>query len=346
MSIKKTVFGKTADGRQVDLFTMTNANGLVASVMTWGATLTNMEAPDRDGKPGRITFGYDSLEGYFDNPAYFGCTVGRCANRISKAKFTLDGEEYTLAANVAPNHLHGGIKGFNSFVWDAKEIDSAAGDSVEFTFLSPDGQEGYPGNLSVKVVYTLTDDNELKIDYTAVTDKPAIVNLTNHAYWNLADAGASDILNHELTLFADTYVPTNEQQMPTGEIFAVAGTPMDFNNQTAIGARINQVEGGYDHNWVVNASQTSPAPAAKVYEPVTGRTLEVFTTEPGIQLYAGNHLDGSITGAGGTVYKYRHGLCLETQHFPDSPNQPEFPSIVLRPGQTYRQLTVHKFGAE
>jgi aldose 1-epimerase len=287
------------------------------------------------------------LEGFIEQSYYFGCIAGRYANRIAKGRFALNGIEYTLAQNDGPNHLHGGIKGFDKVVWDAEEVGDGA--ALKLTYLSKDGEENYPGNLSAQVIYTLTDDDALRIDYYATTDQDTIVNLTNHAYFNLADCGAGDILSHELAINADRFTPVDDTAIPTGELRSVAGTPMDFSQPTAIGARIDQDDeqlrfgGGYDHNWVLKSSDGSLALAATVKEPTSGRVLKVYTTEPGIQFYSGNFLDGSFAGKGCVVYQKRSGLCLETQHFPDSPNKPDFPSTVLRPGEEYRTTTVFKF---
>lgn len=349
MDIKKEPFGKMADGTPVDLYTLTNTSGLQVQITTYGSAVVSLLVPDRDGKLGDIALGFEALEGYIQQSFYIGCTAGRYANRIAKGKFTLNGVDYTLAQNDGDNHLHGGVKGFDKVVWDAREKSDAAGVGLELTYLSKDGEEGYPGNLSAEVVYTLTNDDELRIDYRATTDKDTIVNLTNHTYFNLADGGAGDILGHELMINADRFTPIDSTQITTGELHSVASTPMDFRQMTAIGARIGQDHEqlrfglGYDHNWILNRSGDALALAAKLQEPTTGRVMEIYTTEPGIQFYSGNFLDGTITGKGGKVYQYRHGLCLETQHFPDSPNKPGFPSTVLRPGETYQTTTVHRF---
>ncbi|MBN1813333.1 MAG: galactose mutarotase [Anaerolineae bacterium] len=349
MNIKKEPFGKMADGTPVDLYTLTNASGLQAKITTYGGAVVSLLVPDRDGKLGDVALGFETLEGYIHQSFYIGCIAGRYANRIAKGKFTLDGVGYTLAQNDGNNHLHGGVKGFDKVVWNAQKKSDDAGMGLGLTYLSKDGEEGYPGNLSAKVVYTLTDDDELRIDYQATTDQDTIVNLTNHTYFNLADGGAGDILGHELMINADRFTPVDSTQITTGELRSVASTPMDFRQMTAIGARIGQDDEqlrfglGYDHNWVLNKSDDALALAAKLQEPTTGRVMEVYTAEPGIQFYSGNFLDGTATGKGGKVYHYRHGLCLETQHFPDSPNQPGFPSTVLRPGKTYQTTTVYRF---
>jgi aldose 1-epimerase len=344
-SIHKELFGKTKDGEPVELFTLTNSHGLKARVMTWGATLVSMQTPDRAGKLADITLGFDTLDGWLGAHPFFGSTAGRYANRIAKGKFTLDGKEYTLATNNGANHLHGGIKGFDKKNWSAEMLSGANG--VRFSTTSPDGDEGYPGALKATVIYSLTDDNALRIDYEATTDKPTVLNLTNHAYWNLAGAGAGDILGHELTLHASKFTPVDDGSIPTGKIEPVSGGPMDFTKAKGIGKEIAQLTGtpgGYDHNFVIDKTEPRAlSPAAELYDPKSGRVMKVSTMEPGVQFYTGNYLDGTVTGKGGKVYKKNFGVCLETQHFPDSPNQPTFPSTVLRPGETYRTTTVHKF---
>jgi aldose 1-epimerase len=346
LSVEKTNFGKAPDGKAVDLYTLTNVNGLKALIMTYGGILTSLEVPDRNGKLDDIVLGYDSLGGYVDKSPYFGAIVGRYANRIANGRFMLGGVTYRLATNDGKNHLHGGLKGFDKAVWDAEPIkqDSAVG--VKLSYLSKDGEEGYPGNLSCTVLYLLTNRNELKISYDATTDKPTIVNLTHHGYFNLAGQGTGDVLNHELFINAEKYTPVGKDLIPTGELRRVKGTPMDFTTPTAVGARIAQVEGGYDHNYVLVSAGKSMALAARVYEPTSGRVMEISTTEPGIQFYSGNFLDGTITGKGAKVYKKHYGFCLETQHFPDSPNKPNFPSVVLNPGEHYRQETIHRFSVK
>jgi aldose 1-epimerase len=341
MSVETSTFGTTSDGKTAQLFTITNANGLTATITEYGATLVGLETPDKDGNLADITLGYDSLDGYVADTCYFGCTVGRFANRIRRAKFTLDGKEITLAGNDHGHHLHGGDVGFNKKVWDAKIVEP---DAVEFSYTSSDGEENFPGELKVKVVYTLNDADELKIDYTATTDAPTIVNLTNHTYWNLRGPAAGDVLGHEVTIESDEYTAVSPELVPNGQIAPLAGTPLDFSTPHTVGQRIGQVEGGYDHNYVVRGELGKLRPMAKVVENTTGRVMEISATNPAIQFYSGNFLDETVvTGKGGVVYHKHFGLCLETQHYPDSPNHENFPSVVLRPSQTYRQTTVHKF---
>ena len=352
-STTKSSFGKTPDGEQVDLYTLTNKNGMEAAISTYGGALVSLKVPDRNGKLGDVVLGYDSIDGYVSDKSYFGAIVGRYANRIGHAQFTLDGKTYMLAKNNGENSLHGGIKGFNKAVWAAKETPVKNGRALELTYGSKDGEEGFPGNLQVRVVYTLTDSNELKIDYSATTDKKTVVNLTNHSYFNLAGPGSGQILVHILTIQADKFTPVDSNLIPTGELRDVTGTPFDFRKPTAIGARIDsndeqiKLGGGYDHNFVLRRKAGDPASlAARVVEPTTGRVVEVWTTEPGVQLYTGNFLDGSARGKGGISYTKRSAFCLETQHFPDSPNQPKFPSVVLSPGERYHTTTMYKFVTE
>ena len=344
MSIGTKPFGKTPDGQEVDLYTMTNTNGITAKITNYGAILVSLEVPDKNGKLADITLGFDTLEGYIKGHPYFGATVGRYANRIGGAKFKLNDVEYQLAANNGPNHLHGGIKGFDKVIWKAEDVTAESNQAfVKLSYLSKDGEEGYPGNLTCTVTYTLTKDDGLKISYEAETDKTTILNLTNHTYWNLAGQGNGDVLGHELMLSADKYTPVDEGLIPTGEIKSVKGSPMDFTKPMIIGSRIIQVEGGYDHNYVLNSGGGTLALCARVYEPTSGRIMEIHTVEPGVQFYTGNFLDGSINGKAGKVYNKHYGFCLETQHFPDSPNKPDFPSVVLKPGDKYTTVTVHKF---
>lgn len=348
MKTKREHFGRLADGTAVDIYTLTNASGLEARVMTYGAILVSLKVPDRNGVLADVNLGFDSLAGYLGTHPYFGAVIGRYANRIAKARFTLDGVEYRLAPNNNGNTLHGGVKGFDKVVWKAAPVKVAYGTGVKLTYLSKDMEEGFPGNLSVTVVYTLTDTNELEIRYEATTDKATPVNLTNHAYWNLKGEGQGDVLDHRLQIEADkiTAVDSAANLIPTGEIIPVAGTPFDFTSPHAIGDRIAQVEGGYDHNFVLRSGGGALALAARVEEPASGRALEIWTDQPGIQLYTGNFLDGTIIGKGGHAYGKRFAFCLETQHFPDSPNQPNFPTTILEPGQTYRTVTVHKFSVK
>ena len=348
MSVKKEPYGKMPDGAAVDLYTLTNANGLKVKIITYGATITDVEIPDRNGKLENVALFRDSLQDFMDKSTpYFGSTIGRYGNRIAKGKFTLDGKEYTLATNNGENSLHGGIKGFDKVVWKAEPVKSKDSVGVKFTYVSPDGEEGYPGTFTAQVTYSLTDKNELKMDYIATTDKPTVVNLTNHTYWNLSGAGSGDILGEKLMLNADSYLPVDAGLIPTGEIKPVKGTPMGFTTPMAIGSRIDQVPGGYDHCYVLNKKEGKDALTlvAKVDDPKSGRVMEIYTTEPAVQFYTGNFLDGTIT-AGGKTYQKHAAFCLETQHYPDSPNQQAFPSTVLRPGETYKHSTVHKFGVE
>jgi aldose 1-epimerase len=351
MGISKSDFGKTPTGEEIDLYTLTNANGLECRIITWGGTCVSLKVPDRNGALGDIMLGHDTLEGYLshDTCPYFGALIGRYGNRIGKGKFTIDGTEYTLATNNNDiNHLHGGVVGFDQKIWAAQTTKGDKEVSLKLTYTSPDGEEGYPGTLKATVVYSLTNANELRIDYEATTDKATVCNLTNHSYYNLTGA-ARDILGHELTLNADNTTPVDEGLIPTGELAPVAGTPFDFTNSKPIGRDIdaNDIQIGYglgyDHNWVLNKEGTELSLAAEVYESTTGRVMTIHTTEPAIQFYTGNFLDGTITGKGGKVYEQRHGLCLETQHSPDSPNKPDWPTTVLRPGETYRSTTVHTF---
>jgi aldose 1-epimerase len=354
MDVQKESFGKTADGRQVDLYTLTNANGLKARITNYGAIVVSLEVPGRNGTLDDVTLGFDTLQEYLEGHPYFGAIVGRYGNRIGKARFTLNGVEYKLAANNGENHLHGGIKGFDKVVWDARPLTQTDAVGVRLVYLSRDGEEGYPGNLTCIVTYTLNSSDEFNITYEALTDKPTPVNLTHHSYFNLAGQGKGDILGHEMMLNADSFTPVDKGLIPTGELRPVKGTPFDFTKPTAIGARISQDNEqlkfglGYDHNWVLNKNDVAlggggASLAARVYEPTTGRVMEVYTTQPGIQFYSGNFLDGTNIGKGGKVYKHRYGFCLETQHFPDSPNKPNFPSVILEPGQKYTHLTTHKF---
>jgi len=347
VNIEETVYGKMPDGRDVHLYTMTNSNGMRVKLTDYGAITVGVEVPDSDGNLADVTLGYDTLEGWLGSTSYFGATVGRYANRIAKGKFELDGKTYRLATNDGENHLHGGIKGFDKRLWDAEMVETDDGAGVKFTRTSPDGEEGYPGNLLVTALYSLSGTNEFKVEFTATTDAPTVVNLAHHTYWNLRGPANGDILGHKLMLNADKYTPVDAGLIPTGELVAVAGTPMDFTKPKPIGRDIAKVEGGYDHNFVLNGYEPGKVRlAARVVEPTTGRVMEIRTDQPGIQFYSGNFLDGSITGKGGVKYEKHFGLCLETQHYPDSPNQPDFPSVTLKPGETYRHVMIHTFSTE
>jgi len=338
------------DGRPITLYTLTNSHGLEVKAMTYGAILVSMRVPDRKGEFADIVLGHETPEGYVPNPPYLGALVGRYANRIAGGQFTVDGKQYQLAKNDGPNTLHGGIKGFDKVMWEGEQLKGKA--AVAFTYLSKDGEENFPGNLKVKVTYTLNDENELVIDYQATTDKATPINLSQHSYFNLSGEGNGEILNHEVMLNADKFTPVDKNLIPTGELRPVKGTPMDFTTPTKIGARIDDnydqlvLGHGYDHNFVINRKGAGLELAARVYEPTSGRVLEVLTTQPGVQFYSGNFLDGTVTGKQGHVYKRRYGFCLETQHFPDSPNHPDFPSAILKPGETFLSKTVFKFSTK
>lgn len=348
-TVTEQAFGKTAEGAAARLFTVANSHGVTMRVTDYGARLVAVDVPDRNGKTANVTLGFDSAEKYAAHTAFFGCTTGRFANRIARGRFTLDGVEYKLATNNGPNHLHGGARGFDRYVWKAEPVATANGSGVQFRMHSPDRDEGYPGGLDVTVTYLLNDKNDVRIDYQATTDKPTVLNLTNHAYWNLAGAGNGDILGHKLTLEADSYLAVDEGMIPTGRLVPVKGTCMSFTEPHEIGARIAETKqgvpppGGYDHCYVLRGKPGELSPAARVVEPNSGRVMEVFTTEPAVQLYTANFLDGDSKNGG---YRQHAAFCLETQHYPDSPNQPAFPSTVLRPGQTYRQTTVYRFLTE
>ncbi len=347
--IKTEPFGKTSGGAQVNVYTLTNANGVEARILNYGGRIVSLKVPDKQGALGDVVLGFDTFDGYEKDNPFFGALVGRYGNRIAKGHFTLDGHQYTLAVNNGENALHGGLKGFDKQIWTVKPSETKDGQSLELQYVSKDGEEGYPGTLTATVTYTLTNANELRIHYQATTDKPTVVNLTNHSYFNLAGAGNGDILGHELMLNADKFTPVDKGLIPTGELRPVDGTPFDFRKATAIGARINaddeqiKLGGGYDHNFVLNGQAGTMRLAARATDPKSGRVLEVSTTEPGVQFYTGNFLDGTLHGKGGKVYNKRYGFCLETQHYPDSPNKPSFPSTVLRPGQKYDTTTVFKF---
>jgi aldose 1-epimerase len=344
-TITKAPFGN-ADGKAVDIYTLRNAKGAEARICNYGGIVVSLKVPDKNGNFGDVVLGYDNLEGYIKNNPFFGCFVGRYANRIAKGKFTLNGKEYTLPVNNGPNALHGGLKGFDKKVWDARSFVSKDGPALELRYLSKDGEEGYPGNLNVTATYTLTSDNGLRLDFTATTDKDTVVNLSQHSYFNLA--GHGDVLNHEVMIAADKFTPVDATLIPLGGLRPVKGTPLDFTTPTKIGARINaddeqiKIGGGYDHNYVLNKGDGKLGLAARIYEPTSGRVMEVLTTEPGMQFYTANHL-GGITGKGGWAYEKRHAFCMEPGHFPDSPNKPGFPSTVLKPGQTYKNTIIYRF---
>ena len=351
-AVQQKSFG-TQDGRPVTLYTLTNVNGVEVDTMNYGGIILSIRVPDRKGQFADVVLGHEKLEGYIPNPPYIGAVVGRYANRIANGTFTLDGKTYTLPKNDGPNTLHGGVdKTFNKVVWDGEALKGKAG--VTYTYLSKDGDDGFPGNLKLRVTYTLTNTNELVIDYEATTDKATPINLSQHSYFNLAGEGTGEILNHEVMINADRFTPVDKNLIPTGELRPVKGTPLDFTTSTKIGARVDDtyeqiaLGHGYDHNWVINRNKGDDGLvlAARVYEPTTGRVLEVTTTQPGVQFYTGNFLDGTVTGKQGHVYKHRYGFCLETQHFPDSPNHPDFPSTILKPGETFRSKTVFKFSAK
>ena len=350
-TVTKQSYGKTAAGENVDLYTLRNGKGVEAKITNYGGILVSLKVPDRNGKFDDVVLGFNDLDSYLTkNDPYMGALIGRYGNRIAKGRFTLNGVEYKLAVNNGENHLHGGIKGFDKVVWTGHEMKTPAGPAVVLTYLSKDGEEGYPGNLNVKVVYTLTNNNELKIDYTATTDKDTVTNLTHHSYFNLAGEGNGDILSHLVTISANRFVPTDAGSIPTGELKSVTGTPFDFLKPTAIGARINQDDeqlkfgNGYDHTWVVNGRGMRLA--ATAYEATSGRVMQVWTTEPGVQFYTGNFLNGTLTGKSGKVYARRNGFCFETQHYPDSPNQPSFPTTTLKKGATYKSTTIYKFSSK
>jgi len=352
IKILKESFGEF-EGKQVDIYTLKNENNIKVKITNYGGIITSIMVPDKNGKFDDVVLGYNNLKDYLDNSSYFGALVGRYANRIGNAKFSLDGQEYTLAKNNWVNSLHGGVKGFDKVLWDAEAITGEGSQSLRLRYLSKDGEEGFPGNLNVIVVYTLSNDNSLSIYYTASTDKPTVVNLTNHTYWNLAGEGSGDILGHRLMLNAGAFTPVDRGSIPTGEFRSVKDTPMDFRKPTAIGDRIDadyqqlKFGNGFDHNWVIDPTEDDePTLAAAVNDPVSGRYMEVYTTEPGVQFYSGNFLNESIIGKSGRGYGIRSGLCLETQHYPDSPNRPEFPSVVLNPGEEYNTDTIYRFSVK
>lgn len=350
---KPSSFGRMPDGTEVFLYTLRNRAGMEARITNYGGIVVSLRVPDRTGKSDDVVLGYDSLAAYLKATPYFGALIGRYGNRIRNGAFSLDGREYTLATNNGPNHLHGGLKGFDKVVWKAEPVQAQDGPSLVLTYVSNDGEEGYPGTLTVKAVYTVTESNELTVDFTATTDRATVVNLTHHSYFNLAGAnGNSTILGHAMMIDADRFTPVDSTLIPTGVLQEVAGTPMDFRTPVEIGARINVVDeqlkrgGGYDHNWVLNNSGKGIRTIARVTEPSTGRVLEVKSAEPGLQFYSGNFLDGTLTGKYGRTYIHRYGLCLEPQHFPDSPNEKSFPTVVVRPGETYTNRIVYAFSTK
>ncbi|MGB2623603.1 MAG: aldose epimerase family protein [Candidatus Acidiferrum sp.] len=346
--VVKAAFGKMPDGTEIESYTLYNTEGASAKVITYGATLAELHMPDRHGKMGDVVLGFDNLEGYLGQYPYFGGTIGRYANRIAKGEFTLDGKTYHLALNNGPNSLHGGTIGFNRRVWKAEPLEVKDGAAVRFTYLSKDGEENYPGNLHVSVTYTLTNTNELKLQYAADTDKDTVLNLTNHSYFNLSGTDTGTILKYILYINADKYTPVDPTLIPTGAIDSVVGTPLDFLKPTAIGAHIGEIKdiGGYDHNYVLNGKPGTLRLAARVFDPESGREMEVFTTQPGVQFYSSIGLNGSIKGKGGVAYQKYGAICLETQHFPDSPNRPNFPSTELKPGMHFHSETIYKFSAK
>ncbi|MGI8546338.1 MAG: aldose epimerase family protein [Gemmatimonadaceae bacterium] len=350
-SVMRKPFGTTNDGHAVSVYTLTNANGMEVRATNYGGIILSLRVPDRSHKTEDVVLGFDSLSAYIASSPYFGALIGRYGNRIANGRFTLDGQTYTLAKNNGPNSLHGGIKGFDKVVWNAEPFEKPDSVGLVFTYTSPAGEEGYPGTLKATVTYTLTDSNEIIFDYAATTDKATPVNLTQHSYFNLAGDGEGDILEHVVMINADKFTPVDSTLIPTGELRDVSGTPFDFRNATAIGARIGQNDEqlrfgkGYDHNFVLRKDSVSNdmTLAATVYEPTSGRVMQAYTTEPGLQFYSGNFLDGTLTGKNGVVYKHRSGFAMETQHFPNSPNQPNFPSTILRPGEQYHARTIYKF---
>ena len=343
MNIGKQYFGKTNAGQNIDLYTLSNDKGITVRITNFGGIITSLFVPDRNGNTGDIVLGFDRLDGYLGEHPYFGAIIGRICNRIGSAKFVLNGKSYNVSANLGTSQLHGGFIGFDKKIWEAKFLQESDSVSLKLYYTSPDGEEGYPGNLDVIVVYTLTNDNKLHIQYLATTDKPTPVNLTNHSYFNLAGEGSGAIYDHELLLHASFYTLLDENLIPTGEITSVEGTDLDFTESHPIGERIHNMNMGYDHNFVVNKQDRAPYLIASVKEPVSGRKMEVYSTQPGVQLYTANWFDGKLAGKGGKLYKKHSAFCLETQHFPDSPNHPQFPSIILMPDETYKSETVFSF---
>jgi aldose 1-epimerase len=348
-NITKAPFGTMPDGREVSIYTLKNAKGAEARIMTYGGIVVSLKMPDRNGHFGDVVLGFDNLDDYIKKSPYCGALIGRYGNRIAKGKFTLDGVEYNLPISNPPNSLHGGLKGFDKVLWTAVPEQSPQGPALRLTYLSKDGEQGYPGDLSVTAIYTLTDDNSLRLDYTATADKDTVVNLTHHSYFNLRGSGT--ILDYILYINADKFTPVDSTLIPTGELRPVDGTPFDFRTPTAIGARIGQDDeqlkfgNGYDHNWIINGPRSLRL-MARVSDPTSGRILEVYSTEPAMQFYSGNFLDGTLTGKGGWTYQFRDAFCMEPQHYPDSPNHPDFPSTLLRPGETYHNTIIYRFRAE
>jgi aldose 1-epimerase len=346
-AITKAPWGKTKDGTPADIYTLRNTKGMEAQISSYGGLVVSLKVADRNGKFGDVVLGYDTIDGYLKDTPYFGALIGRYGNRIAKGKFSLDGKDYTLAVNNGPNALHGGLKGFDKVVWNARPVQSKEGPSLELTYVSKDGEEGYPGKLTVKAVYTLTENNGLKLEFTASADQDTVLNLTHHSYFNLA--GKGDVLGHVVYIDADRFTPIDSTLIPTGELRSVKGTPFDFNKPTSIGARIKQDDeqlkfgNGYDHNWVLNHSNGKLRIIARVYEPTSGRVMEVLSTEPGLQFYTGNFLDGTITGKGGWTYQFRNAIVMEPQHFPNSPNTPSFPTTELKPGEVYHNTIIYRF---
>lgn len=352
MTIEKTIFGNLTDGRQADLFTMKHPDGSVVQITNFGAAVVAVKVPDKEGTIEDVVLGFDNLSDYENIRAFYGAIVGRYGNRIDHGRFTLNGTEYKLAVNDGDNHLHGGIKGFDRVLWQVDDYHARDAAVLKLSYLSEDGEEGYPGNLQVRVTYSFDQDRALRIDYRITCDKPTVKNITNHAYFNLSGNLKDDILGHELMLNADQYLPVVKGLIPTGEFRPVAGTVMDFRQPHPIGARIDDDDQqlkfglGYDHNWILNKERDSLSLAGTVFEPTSGRLMEIYTTEPGIQFYSGNFMDGSHSGHGGRMYTHRHAICLETQHYPDSPNHDNFPTTVINPGEVYTSTTIYKFGVE